>query len=364
MANHGGNVYRFARESGRSLTEMIDFSASINPLGPPACVRAAIISGIPYLCHYPDPEATVLTQALARIHSIDPEQLICGNGSTELIYLLTRVLRPGAVLLPAPAFLEYERASRISFRQARIAGTIRRLALLPGENFAVQPDRFIAAMTALDSSSGRLAFLCNPNNPTGSLMSRADVLAIAAAARDLKCHLVVDEAFMDFVADSQSVVDQVADNPCLIVLRSLTKFYAIPGLRIGFGVFPLHLVREMRDQQEPWTVNALAQQAAAAALADSAYRTETLAAIASGKKILAEGFEALGITYFPAAANYFLIRHPRAPEILAALRNKGIMLRDCANFPGLDESYLRVAVRTERENKRLLQEMEAVCRGS
>ncbi len=354
MASHGGQIYRFERESGRSLGEICDFSASINPLGPPESVRAAIIAGVPWLAHYPDPEATALTQALAARLNIDPEMIICGNGSTELIYLLARSLRPKTMLLTAPTFSEYERAGR--------DGNIRRLLLRPEDSFAVQPERFIVALEEMAPASGCLAFLCNPNNPTGSLLPRAGVLKIAAAARRLQCHLVVDEAFMDFVPESESVLNHVAGNPYLIVLRSLTKIYGIPGLRIGFGVFPRPLAREIRGRQEPWTVNTLAQRAAIAALADEAYLEETRAVIASGKKTLAEGFKALDVTFFPAAANFFLINHPRAQEILVSLRRKGILLRDCANFPGLDESYLRVAVRSERENRSLLREMEAICR--
>ncbi len=364
MENHGGNVYRFARQSGRNFEEIIDFSASINPLGPPKAVQAAIMAAIPYLCHYPDPEAYALTQALAKRLNIDPLQIICSNGSTELIHLLTRVLRPEAILLTAPTFLEYERAFWTVHRPSSPAEKIQRLFLLPEDSFMIRPQRFIAAMAEMATASCRMAFLCNPNNPTGGLLPRAQVLEIAAAAKELKCHLIVDEAFMDFVPESQSVLDEVKRNPWLTVLRSLTKIYAVPGLRIGFGVFPPPLAKVVRGQQEPWTVNTPAQQAAIAALADSDYLDETLAVIASGKKTLALGFERLGIDFFPPAANFFLIRHPRAQTILTSLRKKGIMLRDCISFPGLDGTYLRVAVRTDRENKLLIKELEGLCRAS
>jgi threonine-phosphate decarboxylase len=152
-----------------------------------------------------------------------------------------------------------------------------------------------------------MAFLCNPNNPTGRLLRKRDVIKIADAARELKCCLVVDEAFIDFCAGA-SVIKEVSNNPFLIVLRSLTKFYALSGLRIGFGIYPQRLAELMKKYKEPWTVNSLAQEAGKAALSDTAYQQTSLSVMKAEKEFLEEHFRRLSVGYVPSSANYYLIR--------------------------------------------------------
>jgi threonine-phosphate decarboxylase len=207
-----------------------------------------------------------------------------------------------------------------------------------------------------------MAFLCNPNNPTGGLMKKEDVLKIAEAARGLKCYLVVDEAFMDFVPE-ESVIKEVRNNPYLIVLRSMTKFYALSGMRIGYGIFPSAVMDTIKRYKEPWTVNTIAQTAGIAALNDAGYRTQTFKIMRNEKKVLEDCFKLLGIPYFPSSANFYLIKHDNAQKIIASLRNKGIMIRDCSNFIGLDGSYMRIAVKSNKDNMKLLKELACICRG-
>ncbi|MBZ0158260.1 MAG: threonine-phosphate decarboxylase CobD [Alphaproteobacteria bacterium] len=359
---HGGNIYRVAEQLGIEESEIIDFSASINPLGVPKSVMSDMRDAMKQLCHYPDPDTKQLRLWLAKHMDLNPHSLLCGNGSTELIYLIVRALRPERVLIPAPSFSEYERAvndpSKVSWH-----------ILWEKNGFAVNPDRFIADMAGkTDATSYKsalatsvdMAFLCNPNNPTGKLLSREDMLKIAEAAKKLKCFLVVDEAFIDFVPE-YSIIKEVENNPYLIVLRSLTKFYALSGIRIGFAVLPSSIIDVVRGYKEPWTVNTLAQVAGIAALNDTAYQEETFRVVRNEKKVLEDGFKLLGIQYFPSAVNYYLLKRDNAQEIAAALLKKGIMVRDCSSFMGLDGTYLRVAVKSNRENMRLLKELAPVC---
>ena len=361
--SHGGNIYRAAGQLGLGEYELIDFSASINPLGVPKSVLAGIRDTMKRLHNYPDPDAKRLTLALAKNFAINPELILCGNGSTELIYLVIRALMPERILIPAPTFSEYELA----------AGDKREIvhyALSAKDNFAINPDAFIRAMAG-DSkslshkmalpSSVDMAFLCNPNNPTGALVRKPDMLKIAAAAKDLKCHLVVDEAFIDF-SPGDSVINEVEGNPYLIVLRSLTKFYALSGLRVGFGVFPLKLIGVMKKHKEPWTVNTLAQVAGVDAINDKAYKEETFKIIGNERKTLQDGFKVLNIQYLPTEANFYLIRMDKARNIIDALGEKGILIRGCSNFRGLDGSYARVAVKSNRDNMRLLKELAYLCK--
>ena len=204
------------------------------------------------------------------------------------------------------------------------------------------------------------AFLCNPNNPTGRALKKADAIKIADASRKLKCYLIIDEAFIDFVPE-ESVIKEVGKNPYLIVLRSLTKFYALSGLRIGYGVFPLNITETIKKHKEPWTVNTLAQTAGIAAFNDTAFKKKTFRVIKQEKDFLEKEFKRLEISYVPSQANYYLLRINHAKEIISALGDKGILVRDCSNFKGLDGKYIRIAVKSRKNNMRLIGELGELC---
>ncbi|MEW6214345.1 MAG: threonine-phosphate decarboxylase [Nitrospirota bacterium] len=435
VSEHGGNIYRLAEELKIQERRIIDFSASINPLGVSKKIKAELRKHLRYLHNYPDPDTKRLRKRLAQYHGIDPEMILCGNGSTELIYLITRVLRPQKVLIPAPTFSEYERACHTSSELRVLSYELKR-----ENNFEINPDEFINAMegklpnpplppftkgghgginhssliTHHPSLPCDMAFLCNPNNPTGRLLKKDAVLKIAKAAKELKCYLIVDEAFIDFcnpplppftkggqggiikkggipngtvpdfVVSAQSndlptersevvesglshipsptIIGNVHDNPYLIVLRSMTKFYALSGLRIGYGVFPQHLIGRLKEYKEPWTVNSLAQRAAVVVLKDRVYRNETFKLLKEEKRFLENGFRKIGIEFFHSDANFYLLKISNANEICQQLKKKGILVRDCSNFKGLDRTYIRVAVKSHRENTILIKELARILR--
>ncbi|PIP69488.1 MAG: threonine-phosphate decarboxylase [Nitrospirae bacterium CG22_combo_CG10-13_8_21_14_all_44_11] len=376
---HGGNIYILSEKLRLNEKNIIDFSASINPLGIPRSAISAIKDNAKRLYNYPDPDAKRLRLQLSKQHKINPESIICGNGSTELIYLVARALRPERVLIPAPTFSEYERACRISNKLRVMSYELKK-----EDNFDINTDTFIEALEQQNSRGPRkvadflgqrtaeqpgenttellrycsnapvnLAFLCNPNNPTGRALKKTNVIKIADASRKLKCYLIIDEAFIDFVPE-ESVIKEVEKNPYLIVLRSLTKFYALSGLRIGYGVFPLNIIETIKNHKEPWTVNTLAQTAGVAVFNDAAFKKKTFRVIKREKDFLEKGFKRLEISYIPSEANYYLLRINHAKEIISALRNKGIIVRDCSNFKGLDGAYIRIAVKSREDNMRLL----------
>ncbi|MBI5192452.1 MAG: pyridoxal phosphate-dependent class II aminotransferase [Nitrospirae bacterium] len=323
-----------------------------------------------------------LREYIGRHNNISPEMVLCGNGSTELIYLIARALRPERVLIPAPSFSEYERACRMSNELRVMSYELERK-----NNFDIRPDDFIKAMftpppqilmtgvgqakipsplTGEGQGGGGLwrlldrnnkvrviAFLCNPNNPTGRLLKREEVMKIAEAAKRAGCCLIVDEAFIDFCPE-HTVINEVQNNPYLIVLRSITKFHALPGLRIGYGVFPRHLIGKLKEYKEPWSVNSLAERAAIAALKDRKYREETFSVIRKEKQFLIKSFQKLGIEFLDSAANFYLLKISNAGDIYQALKTRGILVRDCSNFKGLDGTYIRVAVKSHKENVRLI----------
>ncbi len=336
--SHGGNIHKAARERGDG--EIIDLSASINPLGPSPKARSAMRRALELCAHYPDPDSYEMTRAISSRYNIDPSRLLCGNGSTELIFLSVRALAPKTVLIAGPTFSEYAHAAAAAGARLKQVTAHRRDGYVP------RPDAFIKAMSGTD-----MAFLCNPGNPTGTLIEREEVLRIVKAAEAARCMLVVDEAFMDF-CPSGSVLD--IESPYLAVIRSLTKFYALAGLRAGFGVFPQRMIRKLRLLKEPWSINTPAQMAAAASLADTNYIERTRRLIGTEKAYLESEFRRLSIRHYPSDVNYYLLEIADAKRVTTEIAARGIIVRDCSDFRGLDRRHIRVAVRTRRENALLI----------
>lgn len=347
---HGGNVYAVARLTGGAPDALLDFSANINPLGLPAAVRAAVLGALDLIVHYPDAEAAALKQAISRRYSVDPRLVTCGNGAAELLYLLCHMRRPRRVLVAAPTFSEYERA-------ARAAGAAAHYCPLDAvDGFALDPDAFAARLPGTD-----IAFLCNPNNPTGRLVPPAAVETIVAAAAIHGAWVVVDESFIDFLPDAadwtcRPLLSQYSN---LLIIQSLTKFYAIPGLRLGF-LLADPAVGDLLDRgKDPWNVSTLAQAAGVAALADDDYRAASLTAIPPARADLHAALAALpGVQPYPAAANFIMADISRtgftAADLRQALLPAGILIRDCCNYPGLSSAYIRLAVKLPADNRRLL----------
>ncbi len=365
MKDHGGNIYAHFR-NGFSTGAIIDFSASINPLGMPRTAEAAIRKHMRLVPHYPEPYAETLSAAIAKHFRLCFSSVLCGNGSTELIYLIPKVLNPKRVLVTAPAFSEYEKASRMN------GAAMRYYRLRPEDDFCVDPVRFIEAMQGRRRGSLKttgagaacdMAFLCNPNNPTGKLLRKRDVLKIADTARELRCLLVVDEAFIDF-CPNESVLSSVAKNPYLIVIRSMTKFYALAGLRLGFGVFPSAIASKIKSYKEPWSVNSLAAAAGRAVISDDAYRDASHAMIRREKRYLEKCLDNLPIPYVASDSNYYLLYMKKARLIVRTLEKKGLLLRDCSNFKWLGPGYVRIAVRARKENSLLMHELGKIHRQS
>lgn len=362
------NIYRLAEELKIQEKKILDFSTSVNPLGVSKKIKAEIRKHLKYLHNYPDPEAKRSRDRLAQYHNIKPETILCGNGSTELIHLIVRALKPQKVLIAIPTYPEYERAIianqklSISTHMSEDKKEIIRYLLLNKENhFEINPDEFIDEMRFLEVPSQpiRMAFLCNPNYPTGRVLKKDDVLKIAEAARKNKCYLLVDEAFIDF-CPNESVIQEVKNNPYLIVLRTMSNFYALAGLRIGYGIFPLHLIQRLKELKEPWTVNNLAQRAVVIAIKDKIFKKETTELIQQEKRFLEKNFKKLGFEYFKSDVNFYLLKIDNAKEICNYLMKKGILVKDCSNFKGLDSTYLKISVKSHRENTILIKELTSL----
>ena len=343
---HGGNLRSIARASGRPAAEILDFSANINPLGPPESFRPLISSRIADLAHYPDPDCTELVQVFCERYGALPDEVLMGNGSTELLFLLPQICGKMRALIPCPAYVDYARA-------AKIAGVAVEPLLLREEEGFVPDLAEIGGLLRGDE----LLFLGRPNNPTGRMVPAASVRDLAL--RHPGTLFVIDEAFADFAPEAEPLIASGRPEN-VIILKSLTKFYAMPGLRLGAAVGTPELIRRLRDRMPPWSVNTLAQDAGEACLRDRDYAAETLRFVGERRsELMAELGTLPGLFVYPGAANFLLIRSDRgdldAPEIARRLLAEGIAVRDCANFMGLDRRFFRIAVRTAAENERLIQ---------
>ncbi len=348
---HGGNVYAAARGRRGSTPRLVDFSASINPLGPsPLVLRAAETALRRGIAHYPDPDCAALLGTLAKRLRVNPNNLLLGNGSAELLYVLARALPIRRALILGPTFTEYERAVLAAGGRADYLHAAR------AEEYA-PPLAEAAAALAGSRIRFDVVFLCNPNSPTGRVVGRTAVLELVRAAAKRGIWAVVDEAFIDY-AEEASVLREVRQQGHLLVLRSFTKFYAVPGLRLGCLVGPQGLIATLKAQQPPWTVNVVAQAAGVAALRDRGHERASLAYMERARRQLANALRAIGgVTVFPSAANFLLLELPDrrgAAWYARHLLARGLMVRDCSRIAGLNNRTIRVAVRRLDENRRLV----------
>lgn len=331
---HGGDVLAAGARWGLDPAHILDFSANINPLGPPPSALAAAQEALAVINHYPEPYARRLRAALAARHQVPAESVLVTNGAAEAIHLMLRQAAGRQVAVPVPGFAEYERAARAV-----------------GATVVTNPN----ALTAHD-----FLILCNPHNPTGSLLAPDQVLRMADAT---VATVIVDEAFIDLTdpGERYSVIPHVLRRQNLVVLRSLTKFFALPGLRAGYAVAQPAHVAALDHVRDPWSVSAPAQAAALAALADTAYAQETRAWVQRERPFLAAELAQMpGYQVEPPAANFVLVRAPEpAWAIQERIGPQGILIRDCRSFTGLTEYHMRLAVRSRPENLRLLEALRS-----
>lgn len=352
---HGGNIYAFARARGVTPEQVLDFSASINPLGWPAGAKSAYQHALSCITHYPEPYADTLTAALARYHDLDPAAVLVGNGSTQLIYLLARVLAARRVLLLAPLFSEHEFAFRLTGAQI--------------EHCFLRRPLFTLSCGRLSEALARgydTLVLANPNSPTGVLLPLEQMEELIHLCRHTRTKLVVDETFVDWV-EEESLKYRAVRNPHLVVLRSLTKFFAVPGLRIGYLLAQPRLVERLRAGLEPWSVNTVAQEVALACLQDTQFIQRSRKFMKQERSwLFAQLAKIKGLQPFPTQANFVLIQVTEntmsVAQLVRTLAQQNILIRDCADFRGLGTGFFRVAVRSRRENHRLLNALRSVVK--
>lgn len=347
---HGGDIRGAAEKSGRNEAEFLDFSANINPLGMPPGIREAIIESLDRSLNYPDPFCRRLRAALSEKLGQPEDYILCGNGGADLIYRLVYATRPKRALVTAPAFAEYEEA-------LNQAGT--------GIDFFPLGKTLEITEAYVDSLSAEhdMVFLCNPNNPTGILTPRSVVKKLLDKAKALDVRVCLDECFLDFIKNEEgySAAGWLAEYPNLIILKSFTKMYAIPGLRLGYVLSAdADLLNRMRLAGQPWSVSEPAQAAGIAALRAEGFREQTIDLVDRERAFLKKKLEELGLCVCDGYANYLCFQAAGDEKLADRMQAEGILIRRCANYHGLGADFYRTAVRGHAENAKLLEALEKV----
>ena len=371
---HGGNLAWAAALAGCPASAILDFSASISPLGPPESALDAIQAHLSSLTAYPDPDYGELRTALGEALNVDPDWILPGNGSAELLtWAAWDLSKLEATYLVTPAFGDYWRA--LSAFGAKVlkcpldlqlldAAPVRRLVtddLSVSNRSLVSPSFRLPVPLALNAERGLL--LNNPHNPTGLLFGRE---AILPYVKQLGM-VVVDEAFMDFLPpwEQETLIDAVEEFPNLVILRSLTKFYSLPGLRLGCAIAHPDILGRWQLLRDPWPVNALAAAAAAAVVRDTVFERQTWDWLPVARRELFEGLANLpGLQPIAGAANFLLVESSMSVSLIqkSLLERHRILIRDCLSFPELGDRFFRVAVRSRAENLRLIAGLAEVIR--
>lgn len=346
---HGGDWAGFAAQYGGTP---LDFSANISPLGLPEGVRAAVIGSLAQADSYPDPLCRALGQAIGGAEGADPDWCLCGSGAADLIYRAVLAKRPARALVTAPAFSEYEAALDL------VRCKTDRFPLREAEDFGLNEGFLEAVGPETD-----MVFLCQPNNPTGRAVPRPLLVRALERCRAVNALLVVDECFCDFLDDPGAFTMKglLGKYPNLLILKAFTKLYAMAGLRLGYCLCSDRaLLDAMRGAGQPWAVSGPAQAAGIAALRETEYVQAVRALIRTERPRLAGELARLGFRVIPGEANYLLF-HTKTP-LIQPLRERGILLRDCGNYHGLESGWYRTAVRTAEENRRLIAALEEICK--
>ena len=371
---HGGNIFQFAHEQRIEPYEVVDFSANINPLGPSQRGLDALNAQLRYISHYPDATNDDVLNAIADTYEMDKHQIIVGNGAAELLYAICRLPGYTGAFVPAPGFSEYKEALEAS----KIP--VRDIFYRPWEDDNGKPyfevpylalETFAAELKGQD---GRIiVFLGNPNNPDGTLLDKDHIRTVASMLKDANSLLVIDESFIDFVGNDplqdneHSMRSLVNEFDNIIVVHSFTKFYAVPGLRIGAAFANETLITQLQQYIPSWSVNTLAQAYTKAALNDVDYIKRTKQELNEERAFMYNALDDIeGITVYPPSANFILFQVNQegitANYINEELKKYNMIVRNCYSYVGLTNHWVRIAIKDHDTNIKLVDKLTNILK--
>ena len=385
MDFHGGNIYKIFRE--KNIKEILDYSSNINPYGIPESLKKRITENLEILERYPDPDYIELRQKLAHLNKVDISNIILGNGATEIIFLFMKVINPKKILIAAPTFGEYERAAKATERveDSIILGNSNKKKddekssgkqKIEIEYFELkESDYFKLNIHNLKNELEKkydLLIICNPNNPTGKFLKLSETEQILKECNKYNTKLFIDEAFIDFLKDGmkESIINTKENKQNLFVARAFTKFFAIPGLRLGYGIyFDKKLEKGISEKKEPWSVNNIAEMAGLTVLDDTEYIEKTLKWITEEKTYVYEKLnEISGIKPYKTEVNFitvkiednFILKGLNVKILREKMLEQGILIRDASNFNFLDERFFRLAIKDRENNDRVIETLKKI----
>lgn len=350
---HGGDLRSAQDLYGLDQDQFVDFSSNMNPLGPPPIVGKVLSNYMNHITAYPDPAVRELRSIIGHTYDIDADSIIVGNGAAELIDLLVRYFRPKHAAILAPSFIEYEQALLKTDCEISYIYTSKE------QHFALT---FEALQPCMDREDISLYILGHPNNPTGQL------IPLPLVKNLLLTHAIVilDEAFIDFHPEEEKVsfIREIHNYPNLFVIRSMTKFYSIPGIRLGYTVGAAPVIAELKQMQVPWSVNSLAQQIGVAVLQDEAFARQSKAWLAEEKIWMRDQLMSLGLNPIPTVTNYMLVSIPESLQLTSdklqqLMGMQGVLIRNGNTFKGLDNRYIRLAIKSRELNQVCLEALKA-----
>ncbi|WP_084295155.1 threonine-phosphate decarboxylase CobD [Caldanaerobius polysaccharolyticus] len=353
---HGGNIYKAAEQYGIDLDAIVDYSDNVNPLGVPYSAKEGILNNIDALSHYPDPEYKQLRKAISEYTSVDFENIIVGNGATELISLFIKVLKPKKALVVMPAYSEYQRELEIN--GARVSHYV----LKREKDYKGDVEELCAMVQGND-----IVVICNPNNPTGTAFTADEMKRVAEASRIHGAYLMVDETYVEFT-DDMSVYSSsgiLNEYPNVFIIRGFSKYFGIPGLRVGYAMTSdKELLRFINDKKDPWSVNLLADIAARSVLKDKDYIRRSKDFMSSERRFMASELKKIDkLKVYDSVCNFFLceiLADIPAKEIARAAVKKGLLIRDASTFKYLGDKEFRVCIKLRKENQLLLDFLKGV----
>lgn len=364
---HGGNIYKIFRE--KNIDKILDYSSNINPYGLPENLKKEIFEKLFVLERYPDPDYIELREKIAEKNNLNIENIIVGNGATEIIFLFMKILSPKKVLIVSPTFGEYERAIKASTLAADSL-EINYFELKEAENFVLNVKNL---ETELENNYD-LLILCNPNNPTGQFLKLKKLEEILKICEQKNTKLFVDEAFVEFVEDweNESIINSKENKENLFVIRAFTKFFAIPGLRLGYGIcFNNNLLKKMLEKKEPWSVNNIADLVGKTVLDDENYIQKTKEWIKDQKKYMYENLNKIeGLRAYKTEVNFILLKIEDnllekgldVKNLRKKMLEKGILIRDASNFIYLDKHYFRLAIKDKLNNEKVIETLTSILK--
>ena len=350
MDLHGGNIYKLKRDNG---IEVLDYSSNINPLGVPSSFKKAVIENFETLEKYPDIDYVELRTAIGNYNNCHIDNVVVGNGATEVLFLYMKAVKAKKVLIIAPTFAEYERAARAAGRDVKFFPL--------SKDFSLNENMLLDFITDED-----VVVMCNPNNPTGKFQNLEKIKKLADFLERKNKKLFIDEAFIEFVDDWKDKTAFLLKHKNVFILRALTKFFALPGVRLGYGLtYDEAILNEIKNIREPWSVNGVAEIAGKTMLLDTLYIHETENWIKKEKLWFYEELcEIDNIEVTPTETNFILVKllNDNAKSFRKKMIENGVLVRDASNFMFLDESYIRLAIKDRKKNEQVLEALRRVLK--